>query len=131
MKKFSQYLSERVQEDDIHHLFKSADKNSILRMFSHLDEHDRLIVKRTMLQIFDNMMATPGGFTKAVNFILKYANLAGNPQDKEGAHDMLDRAQEFFANPITRGLAYISGENQVVNKPNPNENGATNNSYYP
>jgi len=131
MKNFSQYLAERVQEDDVHEMFKSATRNEILRYFGKLDEHDRLIIKRTMLQIFDNLMTNPSGFAKAVKFILKNANLSGNPEDEAGAADSLERAKEFFKNPITRGLAYIDGENQVVNTPNPNENGATNNSYYP
>lgn len=130
MKKFSQYINERVQEDDIQHLFRAAKKDDILRMFSHLDEHDRLIVKRTMLQIFDNMMTQPGGFARAVKFILRYANLSGNPVDKQGVSDSIERAKEFFSNPITRGLGYVDGENQIINTPNPNENGATNNSYY-
>jgi hypothetical protein len=96
-------------------------------MFGHLDEQDRQIIRRQLLEQFGNMLGNNKGFVESVCFVLCNAN---DQYSKQIGYSMIERAVNFFRNPITRGLVYIDGENQVVNAPNPNQNGSTNNSYY-
>lgn len=131
MKKFSDYIAERVRvvvKTDNWSGATSEEKDEILKMFGHLDEADRQIIRRQLLEQFGTMLGSNKGFIDAVSFILSTCN---DQYSKELGNSMIERARNFFRNPVTRGLVYIDGENQIVNAPNPNQNGATNNSYYP
>jgi hypothetical protein len=130
MKKFSDYLAEQSETEGFEKHWNHAsqeEKDHILKMFGHLDEQDRQIIRRQLLEQFGNMLGNNKGFVEAVCFVL--CNASGQ-YSKQMGYSMIERATNFFRNPITRGLVYIDGENQVVNAPNPNQNGFTNNSYY-
>jgi hypothetical protein len=128
MKKFSQFLEDKMNGMPGSPSTQSlSPSEQVLKMFGNLDPEDRKVVKRQMIQTFQNMLQSNDSFVDCVKFIMDKAN---KPFDQEQKNSMVQRAEDFFRAPITRGLGYVDGENQIVNSPNPNENGATNNSYY-
>jgi hypothetical protein len=128
MKKFSQFLEEKSGLAG----FKASDypaknKTEILKKFASLDAEDKRIVRNQMMEIFNSMLSDTEGFVKCADFILSNS---GNTIMQPMAQGMIDRVDSFFEDPIIKGLGYVDGENQIINSPNPNQNGATNNSYY-
>ena len=128
MKKFSQYLEEKTdfrgfKPSEI----STANKDEILNMFSKLDVEDRRIIKNQIVELFGQILNSRNGFVQAADFVI--SNAKGDYGDKL-KDNMVARIKSFFQNPITKGLGYLDGENQVINDPNPNQNGATNNNYY-
>jgi hypothetical protein len=128
MKKFSDFIEQKEDLGD----FKAKDypasnKEEILKMFGSLDAEDRRIIRNQMIEMFNSMLGNKNGFVKCADFVI--SNATSN-YEQQTAQNMVDRVKNFFQNPITKGLGYIDGENQIINSPNPNQNGATNNSYY-
>ena len=99
----------------------------VLGLFGNLSQEDQRQIKRQMIQTFTDMLQNKKGFLSSMEFIMAKAN---KPYEQKEKTSMVDQAEEFLKAPITRGLGYVDGENQIVNSPNPNQNGATNNSYY-
>jgi hypothetical protein len=128
MKKFSQFLEDKMngQPGNPSTQALSPDQQ-ILGLFGNLSQEDQRQIKRQMMQTFTDMLQNKKGFLSAMEFIMAKAN---KPYEQKEKTSMVDQAEEFLKAPITRGLGYVDGENQIVNSPNPNENGATNNSYY-
>ena len=112
MKKFSDFLEQKQDLDG----FQAKDY-----------PEDRRIIRNQMVEMFNSMLGNKNGFVKCADFVI--SNATSN-FEQQTAENMVDRVKNFFENPITKGLGYIDGENQIVNSPNPNQNGATNNSYY-
>lgn len=130
MKKFSDYLLQKEQletiETEKEEPVEDIDKEEILTMFGKLDIEDRKIIKNQLVEMFRDMLSHKSGFVKAVEFVM--TNIP--KEDKNDASEVFDRVKKFFANPIERGLAYVSGQNQIVHdKPNINQNGSMNNTY--
>lgn len=102
-------------------------KKYVLTKVTHLDTDNFNYIKHQMVNIFQEMCDKKETFPECVKFIVE--NVESDNQ-KKTAGNLLQSIDDFFKNTKSKGLAYISGQNQVVNKPNPNVNGATNNSYY-
>lgn len=102
------------------------DKEEVLKMFGKLDIEDRKVIKNQLVEMFRHMLSHKGSFVKSVEFVM--SNVP--KEDKQDVSSIFERVKKFFENPVERGLAYISGQNEIVNsKPNMNQNGSTNNTY--
>lgn len=132
MKKFSEYMLQKEQletietEKEERESIEDMDHEEVLRMFGKLDIEDRKVIKNQLVEMFRHMLTHKSSFVKAVEFVM--TNVP--KEDKQDVASVFDRVKRFFDNPVERGLAYISGQNEIVNdKPNINQNGSTNNTY--
>lgn len=132
MKKFSDFMLQKEQLETIETEKEEKksdvemDKEEVLKMFGKLDIEDRKVIKNQLVEMFRHMLSHKGSFVKSVEFVM--SNVP--KEDKKDVSSIFERVKKFFENPIERGLAYISGQNEIVNsKPNMNQNGSTNNTY--
>jgi hypothetical protein len=122
MKKFIDYL---IEQERVMQYQSTVEKDTPLSLYGKLDIANRQFISNKMVEIFTNMLKNTNKFEAAINFILKNYDSA---TDEESVKSIGEKVKEFFANPIEKGLPYISGENQIVNghNANPNINGMPN-----
>jgi len=124
MKKFIDYLTE---QERMMQYQRAVEKDTPLTLYGKLDIDSRQKISNTMIDIFTRMLKNTNKFEAAVKFIMQNYEPA---TDEENVKSIKEKLKDFFANPIEKGLPYISGENQIVNghNSNPNINGMSNNS---
>jgi len=138
MKKFIEFVDEkdRLPEDKSK---QQDDKNTVSRFrndmdyrkyvmtkMAHLDPEDKNRIKHEMINLF-SVLLDDDTLPECIKFVLDKIDIK---IDGEVGDSVLQKMDDFFKNPRSRGLAYVAGQNNVVNSPNPNQNGATNNSNY-
>jgi hypothetical protein len=138
MKKFIEFVDEkdRLPEDKSK---QPDDKNTVSRFrndmdyrkfaitkMSHLNPEDKNRIKHEMINLF-SVLLDGESFSECIKFVLDKIDIK---TDGEVGDIVLQKMDNFFKNPRSKGLGYIAGQNNMVNSPNPNFNGSTNNSNY-
>lgn len=130
-----EYLSEkednRAEEKsvDLLNRFKNDKeyRQITLDRMSHLPPNIKDHIKHHLLGIIGDLIDFNKTFPDVMQFIVSKCD---SNKDAPILSAALSTIENFFDNPRSQGLGNISGQNEIINSPNPNMNGKTNNSYY-
>jgi len=134
MKKFNEFIHEKEDEagskDDSNTASRFESdyeyRQDIMKKMSHLNPEDRNEMKHRIINMFTGLLEKEDTFPKCVEFVM-------NTSDMKKVGDLADSAlrdvSDFFKNPKSKGLGYISGQNDVINSPT-KPKGYTNSSNY-
>ena len=98
-----------------------------LNRIMHLSPNIKNIIKHHLIGILGDLIEFNETFPDVIDFVVKKCD---THKDAPILATVLSTIQTFFDNPRAEGLGNISGQNEIINSPNPNANGQTNNSYY-